>query len=756
MEQLTPQAEGNPSSLDGHHREKQLMEARNEQDEEITSKVQSSEESMDNVLLTSDKNSIPMTYQDQATVDTTACLMEACQDEGGRDTLDNTSGHEESDKEPEDIVILSEGEENWEETDAERDKYPQETTSNINLNSENESFLEKEVDKKVCKDGRPDERDVKPSRDHPESENVESKSFTRPDVSSNKFDAESSETEKICESNQTVMGEAPIQPAAANLSADMTNDNEGHIDSSSLDYNHKSPEEMAEEVDGSKIATDIQQGQQLLQRLQIVQLRHDDVDDIPQEAAKVVSGREEVGFEDQRPSEEGATGKEEKEESNIDASKEEEAMTNQSGNAKSERFEAEHVTKGRTSSHTTPGEPEQPGHEQITSKEPSDPEDDQSDSDLLHIDAHEKSCVEIPAKTAGHTFSAAETSVENQNLQRAEGVFNLADNPDVLEIPFKTNISLESLLTKACTSQNSQWQFSEKKMKKDISQDIQKELVLVNQGRIPGAYHKGEVRQLNETKLLFEAFHQDNTGGPTRNRKPRMSLTAANVFPSVLERTRSLEMFCQKSFPVSRAHSLRVYDYGVSERDKSPENVRSRSPNGAYQDKTRLAPYPKQDKNLRLHRSMDSICNEASASSGDTKGRMREGTAGQESAMLKHNPFFKLRPALALQPEVEKDIREAREREEELRRQRCSLYGEHRQNSEDEEKSQSLETLISDVRQKSRGKLERVWPPPSTKDQKKPGNTQEPKVPVGGGQTASLWQRWESGLVNKSTSTEKK
>ncbi|XP_046706266.1 uncharacterized protein misp3 isoform X2 [Silurus meridionalis] len=42
---------------------------------------------------------------------------------------------------------------------------------------------------------------------------------------------------------------------------------------------------------------------------------------------------------------------------------------------------------------------------------------------------------------------------------------------------------------------------------------------------------------------------------------------------------------------------------------------------------------------------------------------------------LKENPFFKLRSSMSLLPDMQKDIQETKEREEELRKQRTSLYG---------------------------------------------------------------------------------
>ncbi|GLD60351.1 uncharacterized protein AKAME5_001225800 [Lates japonicus] len=312
----------------------------------------------------------------------------------------------------------------------------------------------------------------------------------------------------------------------------------------------------------------------------------------------------------------------------------------------------------------------------------------------------------------------------------AGGVSSITDNPDVYwRFPLRP-ISHLSHYPQVDQGQSSDWQFSEQKMQKEISQEIQRELVLVNQGKIPGGYSKGEVRQLKETKLLFEAFQQDNTEGPTRHRKPPTTAIRGHVYPSVLERTRSLEMLSLKSCLVSRAHSLRLYESATSEREKDPEILRSKSPTGGLQDKTRLSPYPKQDKHLRLYRSMDSIS--ADVSAVETRSKTREGNTRQGSPILKHNPFFKLRPALALQPEVEKDIREAKERRSCA--DRDVLY----------------------VRKQSRGKLELVWPPPSKNDQMKSEQTQqEPKVHRAGGQKAPLWQRWESGLINGQPSKEK-
>ncbi|KAM9745209.1 uncharacterized protein ACNS7B_009631 isoform 1-T1 [Menidia menidia] len=768
------EAKANPAGLDWHHSEKQLMAARNEPDEVISGTEQCSRQPVDSRLLLNDKGSAEPAYQRQTSTDIQDSLMEACHGERGKQYQNRTSEHEGSNGEPEDIVVLNKEDRHCGETGTEEDKYPR-LPPDDKETSENGTWRDKESDISKDKDSCClDERHFEMPRDNLDSESVETNAPSLPGLRANDDDFESSEPAELYKCKQDLMGEVANKPLVSAFPANVTNDSEGQGNSRSSDYNlrresdtaemqvnqlpiDRCSEEMVEQVDGTpRIATVIQQGEQLLQRLQIVQLRHDEVQTPPQDTVKGVTGGEEFGTsaetEGERVTGMSMAGEEEEEERRFLTDEDDEVKTTLMQND-------EDVSKQL---HTKAGA-------SLSPTQTSDSEDDQSNSLVpsdLSLETNEVTSTERQLTSTEHRFSVGDSSMERhihevvagkQNLQRAGGVFNLADDPDVLEIPFKTNLSLESALTKACTSQPNHWQFSEKQMQKDISHDTQRELAMVNQGKIPGGYSKGETRQLKETKLLFEAFQHDNTDGPTRLRKAPATLIKAPVYPSVLERTRSLERFSHKSSPVSRTQSLRLDNSGTLGRDKSPENLRSRSPTAASRDKTRLSPYPKQDKHLRLHRSMESIQNEVSKSAAEMRGESQEARRRPESPVLKHNPFFKLRPALALQPEVAKDIREAKEREEELRRQRSTLYGEYRRSSEDEESSQSTKALVSDSRQQSRGKLERVWPPPSKKDQKKCDQSQQDaKVHKAGGQKTPLWQRWESGMINGQAPNEKK
>ncbi|XP_029998206.1 uncharacterized protein LOC115424936 isoform X3 [Sphaeramia orbicularis] len=772
------EAKANPDYLDWHCAERELMDAQNDVDEVLDGTSEASKGCTNN----NNEESTQPTGQDQTS-------MEAVETPAVLDQ-DITTGDKGLKKELEGLVILSKEQESQRESDVKTEKY---------LNPENEKHFDIEVEKKEKRksiESVEKLKDIHPLEDMGSKETDDCHSLKRPistlsGYSVNDNDFESCRPPELYQCNQNQTDATANKSPVSEIQQTVSSDNQEHVDTTSFNYNitrydwvrtscstSQTPEsqchiseplahsdeqkELNEQQDAegpqgcesSKIATGIQQGEQLLQRLQLVQQRQDThlpESKFTQQVVKEVRIEQKIvinlteGWD--------LAGENAKEENRVNAVNVKAEKTILKVKDVIDDDSKDQETKAKTSSSTAQLE-----DNSTDNKSYSEQSDKWMSADLPSINTTDASFTHIPFLTC-HRFSAAETSMERQlhevtqrkqNLQRAEGTFNLAENPDVLEIPFKSNISLEPLPTEGLQKN---WQFSEQKMQKEISKEIQKELVLVNQGKIPGSYSKGETRHLKDTKLLFEAFHQDNTEGPTRHRKPPSLGIKGLFYPSVLERTQSLETFSLKSCPVSRAHSLRLYKSVTAERQKSLENLRSKSPNGGSRDKTRLYPYPKQEKHMRLYRSMDSI-NADDSTAVDAKRNTQNENTRVESPILKQNPFFKLRPALSLQPEVERDIREAKKREEELRRQRKTLYGENWQKSEDEEKLTF--TSVPDVRHQSWRKLERVWPPPSKKDQVKSEQTQEPKLQWAGGQKAALWQRWESGQINGQTSKENK
>ncbi|XP_077355833.1 uncharacterized protein LOC144003448 [Festucalex cinctus] len=486
-----------------------------------------------------------------------------------------------------------------------------------------------------------------------------------------------------------------------------------------------------------RIASDILQGERLLQRLQLVQQRQEADMRTCQEVSHERE-HEEVLTEHLAAIEGGPLGESEKEEIRF--------HTINSDKPKTSLLERE-KTEGNGSGKAQEKMPAQPEHRDITTRETDCSDDTQSVSymrpDWIPVNSNETISSSTSLRSNYHRFSVTETSIEKrihevaqgkQNLQRTEGILNLADDPDVLEIPFKTNIAFELIPTKTCPAQESKPQ---KVLQEEVSQESQRRLGTNRQGDISKEYGRREAHQLKKTKLPFEAFQQDNTQGPTRLRKPLSSSMTDQVHPTVLERTCSLVMF------------------STSERKKSSENLHSKIPTGGSRDRTRLSPYPKQDKNVRLCRSSDYISTDVSKQVVENS-LVSKDKVGQEAPVPKQNPFFKLRPALALKPEVEEDIREAEAREDEIRNQRRTLYGEKRLNTEEGDTPPSTSTVTPGIKPQSRGKLERVWPPPCKKEQLKSELTQGPSVHRAGSQRSHLWQRWEFGQINGQSSAEKK
>ncbi|CAL8271293.1 unnamed protein product [Lota lota] len=480
------------------------------------------------------------------------------------------------------------------------------------------------------------------------------------------------------------------------------------------------PEGRQTERGGSEaISYVIQQGELLLQRLQWVQNRQDTQQPATQPAG--VSVNQTASEEDEREVERGAPGNggeslraegeggayevELRADHRSTLVEEEDEYGQTKGKVKIEREEGANK-EALAAMPVYPTLGSRP-HRRVPRREDI-PSDDQSDSGVS-ADFSPIHAQEVPTTT--------ETPV-------------VEINPDVLEIPFKTPILLKQLQgedtgTAHCLAR----QFSEQKMQKEISQERQRELVLVNQGTIPGEYRKEVTRQLKDTKRLFEGLQQGSVKGAVRLSKTPFT---DPVYPSVLERTRSMEMLSLRSQPVCRTQSLRIPRPVDTNGGRRWERCRSRSP------VTGLSRYRRQDQHQRHHRSMDSVSVDALASKQGSRNKTEK-----PEPFLGENPFFKLRPALARQPEVQKDIQESRERDEELRRQRCTLYGESSKGLEEEDSTASTHSA-ADARQQSKGKLDRIWPPPPRAGGPSSGQTQGSQTPRPGGHVTGLSLRWEA------------
>lgn len=376
-----------------------------------------------------------------------------------------------------------------------------------------------------------------------------------------------------------------------------------------------------------------------------------------------------------------------------------------------------------------------------------------------------------------------------QSLRRSRG---LDETKEFIEIPVRKSILSQDLPEKSVKDHSKERQFAGKKMQREIHAEAEREKVLVKLGRLPGFYNKGTMRQLEEKKLLFEAF-----------REPRDLQISSE---GTQEPINSLEMLFQKHSPfqatetsrkdlqVSRNQDHETFRTVQELKDKGTSCVSScKIVNGGNQDcsskehtrhlelnsSPQLFPPLKEKKllfeSLQQHKDLQVSRNQDIEVSGSFKKRRKsldlffqnqnsEFKATQEckdivmkrnqdkksgfskekkrnlqvqnpklwgpgfseavdrqviiiennppvishisrqvskpvtdsgsvrsspeelhhnsqvqsqsanGEELKENPFFKLRSSLSLLPDVQKDIQEAKKREEELRKQRTSLY----------------------------------------------------------------------------------
>ncbi|XP_036804242.1 uncharacterized protein LOC118940099 [Oncorhynchus mykiss] len=454
-------------------------------------------------------------------------------------------------------------------------------------------------------------------------------------------------------------------------------------------------------------------------------------------------------------------------------------------------------------------------------------DDSQSDSGVS-ADFSPGSTVELQTTTSTLTSPPAdETPIEReirravqreQSLRRSRGLHNKPPTQEYVDIPLRKSVLTETLPSKSDKSQGGKDRlFAGKKMQKEISVETQREQVLVRLGKVRGSYDKGTVRQLKERKKLFEAFQEPKeTSSMILSQSKAPSWASASdlstleiqgndassvsfVGGSSGERRRSsLELMSQtqNQSPFGTPKGITYTPHGAPV-PRGPTLSESAGGQVIILDNHHhlVLPAPAHvhhvSKPLRhSHRTgtltetqgltvvdSASIYSSTSALSGEERrgfwrdedgGRMDQEEEEEEEEVPKENPFFKLRSSSVSQDKVEQDIREAREREKELRRQRSSLYGGGgggggggRPASREVQSPTSPPpplllqnglatpelsvTPSSRTARQSLGKLG-MWPPTQTDEypDSQSEGLQNPRTPR---QKTPLLQRWESGQV---------
>ncbi|XP_052456488.1 uncharacterized protein misp3 [Carassius gibelio] len=382
------------------------------------------------------------------------------------------------------------------------------------------------------------------------------------------------------------------------------------------------------------------------------------------------------------------------------------------------------------------------------------------------------------------------TMKREQNLRRSRGLCDTTDKTnEFVEIPLRRPILSLDPQIRPDPSNGKDRQFAGKKMQKEISEETEREKVLVELGRLPGFYDKGTEVQLQEKKQLFESFQELKESVATINRSASNSTaeSAAGIqdVDSAVDVKQLLMQFSQNpptppamaQFGGTNGNPPAARGPGLSEGIKgqiiiiesNAIPITAGGPNGGS----------KADGG-----SVKVMNSEGVRASSAEPVRARQSpnlevTEDEDLSLVKENPFFKLRSSISLQSQVELDIKEAKKREQELQRQRNSLYGGAAMYTDEgsgegmdfrteirvkEERGTSIQeipppqwtdltsadhqletfTTTTSVRQ-STGKLDLTWPPSQSDEDQRQLSETTVKIPR---QKNPLLERWESGMVN--------
>lgn len=304
----------------------------------------------------------------------------------------------------------------------------------------------------------------------------------------------------------------------------------------------------------------------------------------------------------------------------------------------------------------------------------SDSSDDSQSDSGVSTDLSPCNTLEGSASISAGTLATPlkETPIEREirraierehSLRRSRGLSSPPTAPEYVEIPLRKSVLSPPIISRSEKHQGKDREYAGKKMQLEIHEEVQREQDLVRLGKIPGVYDKGTTQELKDRKEIFEAFQKpkDSSSGTT---KVKASLSS-DILNTTISSDAAGSVSVYRSEPASPIPQDQSFP--DADQDATQEKRYASLPQILYQHK----PDPE------LITEVDFGTPDASSRGGGHHGVKRreqeERAAGVESSP-RENPFFKLRSSNTVL-RVEQDIREAQDREQELYRQRISLYG---------------------------------------------------------------------------------
>ncbi|XP_043362257.1 uncharacterized protein MISP3 [Dermochelys coriacea] len=277
-----------------------------------------------------------------------------------------------------------------------------------------------------------------------------------------------------------------------------------------------------------------------------------------------------------------------------------------------------------------------------------------------------------------------------ETLRRQRGLASSRDTQQYVEVRMKPILSQAQPPAQLPKEKERQWAGAQ--MQREIQRERLREEDLMQLGKVRGTYDRGTHQELQEKKMLFE--QQPNPEPPSPRKPARVTCGSSAKTP----------------------------------RDQGP-----RGPSFA-------------EANSRANM----VILEPSTLLRPSLGRQ---ATLERSPSAQGNPFFRLR-SRSPQSRLELEVQEAQKREQELQKQRHSLYGWDLP-GDAQWAADGEEPRRSRPERPSCGKLDVTWPPRALLESpQENGLDQVEKSPRSLRQKSALIQRWESGAVSNPESQE--
>ncbi|KAM5172184.1 uncharacterized protein MISP3 isoform 1-T4 [Mantella aurantiaca] len=317
-------------------------------------------------------------------------------------------------------------------------------------------------------------------------------------------------------------------------------------------------------------------------------------------------------------------------------------------------------------------------------------------------------------------------------LRQERGISVSAGEPELVELRRK------KVVVEPAALPGKERQLAGAQMQREIQLETQRERDLVEQGKVMGTYDRGHQQELQERKMIFESMKAESSDPPVKRRQSEIqksdSIEVLVEVPApsnhVFSSAPAAEVKKGPSYAEANGSNIIIIEHASILRKPTPGNVYSAAP----ADLRRTSP-------AESRRSAPADLRFTRSSSGNN--------AFSESPVAAPGSPFQLLRSPSPRSLLEREIEEVKEREQELRRQRTSIYGRDNGTAENSQTTPNTDIQSGEYQPErpNWGKLEVSWPP----NRSMTVNGQPDQAwdsPRTRRQRSTLIQSWESGNPN--------